>query len=395
MKNVGRRLRIPSSTSSRMDSGFSPRLRQSSAPLQRIRVHPTSRTSSQFFRTRSGSLRLRTSPSSRSSNVRFGRVVNHESQSRPIHTATSHVPRRVATSSNTQSSRMVSIPKSLLLSLLQKARRLGRNSNVRKIEQAAPPQPVTQPTVHLTLQGNGLVNSISNTIGSQLQNLLNWNRVQNVLDTTAQQRLPSIPSSLAFNPLIEEPFGNDPQYLILPSMSPPVLFATQPAPKYKPTQFDLELQAHILDELGFEHLIKDTPDASDVKQETKAEKKAPEKKKTKIVINTKSQNNPKSNVQNAQSQPHTNNNNNNNSQKNNQNNNNQGLQHVVAQPVSTTMEPIRIVLNNFQQTMNVNRPTTQVPGPISVNHNQKLIITPSGNYTIQQIPLSNSGFQIA
>lgn len=290
-----------------------------------------------------------------------------------------HTQQRHSSSSQSSANRMVSIPKDLLINLLQNARRLNRNLNSRRVEQHMT-QPVTQPSVILSVSANNLENSISKNIGSQLQNLLRWNQAQNVIETATPYRFPSIPSSIAFQPFVEEPFGNDPQYVLMPSMSPPVIFSPpHTAPTYRPTQFDLALQAHILDELGLEHLIKDMPDASEVQQPT-PEKKPKKSKKTKIVINTKKNQKVQNNLPKQQSS---------------------GINDLITPKaaagdmMATTMKPIRIVLNNHIQSVQSQAPTTPSTGPISVHQNQKLIITPSGNYTIQKVPLSNSGFQIA
>lgn len=374
---------------SRSVNTFSSRRPQTTVTRLGTRNLPHSRGSSQFFRTRDGHLRLRPTSTSRTSGMRFGRLINSGFSSRGSASASRamnsgmHPQQRHSSSSQSSASRMVSIPKDLLINLLQNARRLNRNFNSRRVEQHVT-QPVTQPSVILSVSANNLENSISNNIGSQLQNLLRWNQAQHVIETATPQRIPSIPSSIAFQPFVEEPFGNDPQYVLMPSISPPVIFSPpHPAPTYRPTQFDLALQAHILDELGLEHLIKDMPDASEV-QQPKPEKKPQKSKKTKIVINTKKNKKVQNNPPNVQKKQQS-----------------SGINHLIAPVaaasdlVASTMKPIRIVLNNHIQSVQTQAVTTPAPGPISVHKNQKLIITPSGNYTIQKVPLGNSGFQIA
>jgi hypothetical protein len=117
--------------------------------------------------------------------------------------------------------------------------------------------------------------------------------------------------------------------------------------------------------------VTDAPDASDVKQPPR---RKPKPKKTQLVINTKSQ--PKK--QPSVKQP---------------TNSNQGLAHIAGATM-TTLKPIRIMFNAQQMAPVTNTATTPMPGPISVSKNQKLIITPSGNYTIQHLPSNNNGFQI-
>lgn len=363
---------------------FSSRRHQSSGTRQRTRTLPHNRASGQFLRTLNGRLRLRPTSTTRSSGVRFGRVINsgfssRGSASRAVNSRM-HTQQRHSSSPQSSGNKMISIPKDLLIDLLQNARRLNRNLNSRRMEQQLT-QPVTEPSVILSVSANNLANSISSNVGSQLQNLLHWNQAQNVIEKTIPHRIPSIPSSIAFQPIIEEPFGNEPQYVLMPSMSPPVIFSPpHPAPTYRPTQFDLALQAHILDELGLENLIKDMPDASEA-QQPKPEKKPKKSKKTKIVINTKKNKRVQNNPQNGQNNHQT-----------------SGISHLIAAGdlVATTMKPIRILLNNhIQSAAQTQAVTTPSPGPISVHENQKLIITPSGNYTIQKVPLNNSGFQIA
>ncbi|XP_061170389.1 uncharacterized protein LOC133179713 [Saccostrea echinata] len=381
--------RARTSPTRRQQNGFSDAIRRRQTTFSQIRNRPPSnpRTSS-IIRNRNRNFRLRPNWNrSRFSNVRFGRLINSGSRNIPQrHSSISHQQRISIQPSNQANNRMVSVPKSLLTELLQNARRLNRKLNSNQVETMS--GTVTQPPIRLTISPNNIANSLTSNIGNQLQNLLQWNQIQNVLDSSIQQRIPSLPSSLSFQPNIGESFGNDQALLILPTMTPQIIIAPQPkptVPEYKPSQFDIALQAHILDELGFENLVTDTPDAAEVHQQQPQKKP----KKTKIVINTNTkskhtaQNNSKVSI-------------------NQQGNNNPSLQQIAA-VTSTTLKPIRIVFSGQQTSLMTDAVTTPAPAgqisvnnnQISVNNNQKLIITPSGNYTIQHLPNSNNGFQIA
>lgn len=373
-RNLVRRNRVPLPT--REDNGAPSRGRRRQATFSRFRSLPTVRSSGNSLRTRTRNSRVRPSNvnQNRFSNVRFERVANTGSRAIPQRHNFINNRRRAPTQRNTRTSNgMISISRSLLIDLLQIARLLKGNMNSRQV--VTTPRTVTQPTISLSLSPNSFPNSLSNNIGNQLQNLLQWDRVQNVMNSGVLPRRASIPSSLAFRPIVEEPFGNDPSVLLLPSVRPQILMA--PPPTFQPSQLDLAFRAHLLDELGLENLVTDTPDASETNQPSPQKKPAPQK--TQLVINTKRQ----SKAHEAPSQ----------SSVKQQNNGHQGLAQIASVPM-TTIKPIRIVFNAQQTGPLTNPATTPMPGPISVNKNQKLIITPSGNYTIQHVPSNNNGFQI-